>query len=113
MAIPLSLGSSPLFTDFATELTTDLVPCLHLGTDHRGNTVLLLLRSCLLLWEHVYLAVAEKRLWYIRLTLGRCIATALHATLLWRIDPLLDKDLETNSECSRCCAIGESKNGRF
>jgi hypothetical protein len=27
--------------------------------------------------------------------------------ILWRIDPLLGKDLETNNEYSRCYAIGE------
>jgi hypothetical protein len=27
---------------------------------------------------------------------------------LWLIDPLLGRDLETNNEYGRCCAIGES-----
>jgi hypothetical protein len=77
MATPLPPGSSPVFTDSLTELTSsNLVPCLyHLGTDHIDNTALLLLR------ERVYRAVAEKRLWYIRLSRGRRIATALHATI--------------------------------
>jgi hypothetical protein len=32
---------------------------------------------------------------------------------LWRTDPLLSKDLETNNEYSRCYAIDEETNGRF
>jgi hypothetical protein len=31
--------------------------------------------------EHVYRAIAQKRLWYICLPRGRCIVTALHATV--------------------------------
>jgi hypothetical protein len=30
-----------------------------------------------------------------------------HTTILWRIDPLLGIDLETNNEFSSCYAIGE------
>jgi hypothetical protein len=32
--------------------------------------------------------------------------------VLWRIDPLLGKDIETKNEYSRCYAIGEKTNGR-
>jgi hypothetical protein len=83
MAIPLPPGSSPLFTDSRTELSSNLVPCLwYLGTHHIENTALLLLRSCLLLQKCVYRAVAHIRPWYIRLSRGRCVTTALHATIL-------------------------------
>jgi hypothetical protein len=65
-------------------LSSNFVPCLyHLGTDHIENTALLLLRSCLLLQERIYRAVAQKRPWYVRLSLGRWIATALHTTIRW------------------------------
>jgi hypothetical protein len=31
-------------------------------------------------WERVYRAVAQIRRWYVLLSRGRCIATAVHAT---------------------------------
>jgi hypothetical protein len=65
-----------------TTLSSKLVLSLYLGTDHIENTALLLLRSCLLVRESVYRAVAQKRPWHIRPSLGRCIAAALHATIL-------------------------------
>jgi hypothetical protein len=52
---------------------------------HRKHrfSVVPLLRLCLLLRERVYRAVAPKRLWYICLSHGRCIITALHVTIVW------------------------------
>jgi hypothetical protein len=35
-----------------------------------------------LLRERVYWVVVRKRLWYIRLSRSRCIATSVHLTLL-------------------------------
>jgi hypothetical protein len=70
------MHSSPLFTDSLTELTTVQAPCLHhLDTDQIENTAFLLLHSRLLLWELVYRAVAQKRLWSIRPSHSHCIAT--------------------------------------
>jgi hypothetical protein len=48
---------------------------------HRSSITVTLLRSCLLLWERVYWAVALKRFWYICLSRDRCIVTALHAII--------------------------------
>jgi hypothetical protein len=45
------------------------------------NTALLLLRSCLLLWEHVYQAAVQKQPWYMCPSHGRCIKMAIHATI--------------------------------
>jgi hypothetical protein len=33
--------------------------------------------------------------------------------LLWHIDPLLGRDLETGNEYSRCYAVGGQTNNRF
>jgi hypothetical protein len=53
--------------------------------DRIENRALILLRSCLLLREHVYRAAAQKRPWYIRPSQGRYIAVTLHATIYSRI----------------------------
>jgi hypothetical protein len=63
-------------------LSSNLIPCLHLGSDHIENTALLLLRSCLLLWEYVYRAVAQKQPWHICLSRGSYIATAVNTTII-------------------------------
>jgi hypothetical protein len=48
-------------------------------------TVPLLLRVYSLLRERTYQAVTQKRQWYIRPYHGRCIAIALHTTILTRV----------------------------
>jgi hypothetical protein len=70
-----------------TSVFWDIMPCIpfkvnrRFGGTSKLNTALLLLRSCLLLWKRVYIAVAQKWPWYIRPSRGRCIATVLYATI--------------------------------
>jgi hypothetical protein len=79
MAIPVSCSSPPI----QKWLSSNLVPCLHLGTDHTENKALLFLHLCLLLQECAFRTVAQKWPWYIRPSHGRCITTALNATMLY------------------------------
>jgi hypothetical protein len=67
------------------DMFTTLLRSNGLGADqrkHRSSLDVPLIRSCLLLWESVYRAVAQKRPWYIRPSRCRCIATSLQATIL-------------------------------
>jgi hypothetical protein len=49
---------------------------------HRSSACCTVVAFYLLLQERVYRAVVQKRPWYMRPSQGRCIATALHATIL-------------------------------
>jgi hypothetical protein len=80
-------GFSQLMIWVKISIFWDIAPCSPLKFNRRFrrtsklNTALLLLRSCLLLLERVYIAVTQKRPWYIRPSRGRFIATALYTTI--------------------------------
>jgi hypothetical protein len=45
--------------------------------------------------------------WAFQIKVAYCETHTRHTTVLWRIDPLLGKDLEANNEYSHCYAVGE------
>jgi hypothetical protein len=67
-----------------------------------------LLLSYLLQRERVYRAVAQKRLWYIRLFRGHCVATALHATITYRAHTYTPQKtaIFDYHSCWRDCLLG-------
>jgi hypothetical protein len=50
--------------------------------------------------------------WTFQIKAAYCETHTRHTLILWHMDPLLGKDLETNGY-SHCYAIGEKTNGRF
>jgi hypothetical protein len=99
--------SNSLTLSFTNQLTQfnsiDSVMLRHLGTDCTENTVPLLLCNCFRGNMLVCEAVTQQRLLYRYLFRGRCLATGLHGTILYReITAMWNLRF---SRCWRCDAV--------